>query len=121
MENQTTPPVDHMPSGQESVPNSTATLVLGILSIIFCWCYGVVGLVLGIIGLFLAKKGGATYRLDHARYKESSYNNLKAGRITSIIGVILSVLYLAIAFIVMAFYPEITDDYRDFLEKIQEE
>ena len=31
------------------VPNATTILVLGILSIVFCWTYGVVGLILGIL------------------------------------------------------------------------
>ena len=40
----------------QKLPNATAVLVLGILSIVTCCCYGVVGLILGIIALVLAKK-----------------------------------------------------------------
>lgn len=36
------------------LPNSTLVLVLGILSLIFCWCYGFVGLILGIIAVVLS-------------------------------------------------------------------
>ena len=32
---------------KKDLPNATAVLVLGILSLVFCWCYGFVGLVLG--------------------------------------------------------------------------
>ena len=35
-------------------PNATAVLVLGILSLVFCWCYGFVGLVLGILAVAIA-------------------------------------------------------------------
>lgn len=35
---------------KKDLPNATAVLVLGILSLVFCWCYGFVGLVLGILG-----------------------------------------------------------------------
>jgi hypothetical protein len=41
---------------QQSLPYATASLVLGILSIVFCFTYGIVGLIPGIIGLVLAAK-----------------------------------------------------------------
>ena len=28
---------------KKDLPNATAVLVLGILSLVFCWCYGFVG------------------------------------------------------------------------------
>ena len=42
--------------GQRTLPNSTAVLVLGIISIVGCIFYGVPGLVCGIIAIFLHKK-----------------------------------------------------------------
>ena len=39
---------------QIPVPNSAAVLVLGILSIVLCFCYGLIGMTLGIIALVLA-------------------------------------------------------------------
>ena len=81
------------PSNQILLPNSTAVLVLGILSIVFCWCIGIVGLVLGIIALVLAGKGAKLYLENPNQYTVSSYNNLKAGKICAIIGTILSGLY----------------------------
>jgi hypothetical protein len=82
--------------GQSSlqVPNSTAVLVLGILSIVMCWCWGIIGLTLGIIGLILAGKGDKEYKLNPSGYSEGSYKNLKAGRICAIIGTSLSGLYV---------------------------
>ena len=45
----------------ESVPNSTAVLVLGICSIPACFCWGILGLALGIVALVLAKKSKVAY------------------------------------------------------------
>ena len=78
------------------VPNSTAVLVLGILSIVFCFCYGFIGMVLGIIALILASKGNTLYKANPNAYSLSSFNNLKAGKICGIIGVVLSSLYLLV-------------------------
>lgn len=30
---------------RKDLPNATAALVLGALSLVFCWCYGIIGLV----------------------------------------------------------------------------
>lgn len=89
---------------QQKLPNATAVLVLGIVSIVACCCYGIPGLITGIIGLVLYKKDNALYQQNPELY--SDYNNLKTGRILSIIGIVLSSLYLlyiifAIAFIGM--------------------
>lgn len=79
---------------QQPVPNAVAVLVLGILSIVFCICYGIIGLTLGIIALVLAGKGKALYEANPNAYTLGSYNNLKAGRVCAIIGVCLSSLYV---------------------------
>ena len=89
--------------GHGQLPNSTAVLVLGILSIALCFCYGIVGLVLGIIALVLASKGADIYAANPGAYSLASYNNLKAGRICAIIGVILSVLYILFLIIYVVF------------------
>ena len=77
---------------QQDVPNSTAVLVLGILSIVFCWCYGLPGVILGIIALVLAGKGEKLYKANPEFYKQGSYKNLNAGKICAIIGLSLSAL-----------------------------
>jgi hypothetical protein len=69
-----------------SLPNATAVLVLGILSIVFACCYGL-GLVLGIIALVLAAKDIQRYKTSPELYAEWSYKNLKAGRVCAIVGV----------------------------------
>ena len=84
------------PVVQTPVPNSTAVLVLGILSIVFCFCYGFIGMILGIIALILASKGNALYTANPNAYSVASFNNLKAGKICGIIGLVLSSLYLIV-------------------------
>ncbi len=79
---------------QIPVPNSAAVLVLGILSIVLCFCYGLIGMTLGIIALVLASKGISIYKANPNAYSLTSYNNLKAGKICAIIGVVLSAIYL---------------------------
>ena len=89
--------------GQVPIPNSTAVLVLGIISIALCWCYGIVALTCGIIALVLANKGMALYKENPSAYTLSSFNNMKGGRICAIIGLCLGSLYLIFVII----YPVI--------------
>lgn len=83
---------------QQKLPNATAVLILGIVSIIGCCCYSLPGLISGIIALILAKKDGELYRQNPNLY--SNYGQLNAGKIMAIIGISLSVLY-AIYVVVM--------------------
>lgn len=72
----------------KNAPYVVASLVLGICSLVF-GCF-FVGLICGIIGLVLANKGLSVCRID------SSYTGqgmLKAGKITSIIGIVLGAIY----------------------------
>ncbi len=81
---------------QTAVPNATAALILGILSIpTCCCCFGILGAVLGIIGLVLGNKAIKMHLADPGMYTEGSLSNAKAGRICAIIGIILSILVAA--------------------------
>ena len=77
---------------KQALPNSTAVLVLGILSIITCCCYGVVGLILGILAVYLANKDLSLYQENPENY--TGYSNLNTGKILGIIGIVLSTCYL---------------------------
>jgi hypothetical protein len=99
MDNQTPPQYNPYIQPLQPVPNSTAVLVLGIISIPTCTCYGIVGLVCGIVALVLAKSGRREYFANPEIYLPSSYNNLKAGRVCAIIGTSLAGLYLIIVLI----------------------
>lgn len=95
---------------QASLPNASAVLVLGILSIVFSilfFCYlvpAVLGLIMAIIALSLSSSGMRTYNAAPHLYNVSSYNNLKAGRICAIVGLSLSALVLLICLLLIIFY-----------------
>jgi M penetrans paralogue family 26 len=76
----------------QKLPNATAVLVLGILSIITCCCYGVLGIILGTIALYLFSSDRKLYNSNPSAY--TNYQNLNIGRILAIIGLVLSVLML---------------------------
>lgn len=86
--------------GSKNLPNATAVLVLGILSIVSCWLYGIIGVILGIIAIVLHKKDKAVYATNPAMY-EQSFKNSKAGNVCGIIGLILSGLFFL--YIIFAF------------------
>src|SRR5450631_3333974 len=94
-QNQQQPPIPQTPIGmQPTLPNATAALVLGIISIPTCSCGGIVGLVCGIIAIILGNKAVKLYQQNPGVYNLSSYNNANAGKICGIIGTILSALSL---------------------------
>lgn len=80
---------------QIALPNATAVLVLGIVSIALCCCYGG-GLITSIIALVLAGKDTNRYVANPAMYTPGSYSNLKAGKICAIIAIVFSLMYLAL-------------------------
>ncbi len=77
---------------QQKLPNSTLILVFGIVSIVTCCCYGVLGLIFGIIAIVMAKKATALYLENPEQY--TGYQNVKTGKILAIIGIVLSLVYL---------------------------
>ena len=86
---------------QKPLPNATATLVLGIISLVTCIFYGVPGIACGIIAIVLHKKDKQLYATNPQAY-EASFKNSKAGFICGIIGLSLSVLF--ILFLVIYFF-----------------
>lgn len=81
-----------METVKKILPNSTATLVLGILSILTCWLYGLPGVAMAIIALVISKKPMADFKESPDEFEGGG--NLKAGRVMAIIGLSLSGLYL---------------------------
>ena len=77
---------------QQKLPNSTLILVFGIISIVTCCCYGILGLIFGIIAMVMAKKATALYMENPEQY--TGYQNVKTGKILAIIGIVLNVIYL---------------------------
>lgn len=76
---------------KEQLPNSTLILIFGIVSIVTCFCYGIFGLIFGIIALVLSKNATTLYNANPDLYR--GYENVKAGKICAIIGIVLSSLY----------------------------
>jgi len=94
-----TPPVQPQYNGKPPIPNSVAVLVLGILSILTCWCYGLIGLILGIVALVLSNKARALDAANPGMFSDASRKNLNAGRICAIIGLCLSALYVLVVIV----------------------
>ncbi len=92
IQNSTQPPLQYQI--QSPLPNATAVLILGILSIVTCFCYGIFGIVLAIIALVLASKDLSKYNINPNQYAKSSLSNLKAGKVCAIVGLCLSAVYL---------------------------
>lgn len=77
---------------KQTLPNSTLILVFGILSIIGCCCYGIVGVIFAVIALILAKKATVLYTENPELY--TGFQNVKTGKILAIVGLILSAINL---------------------------
>ena len=90
-------------NNQQNLPNATPALVLGIISIVGSFCYGVVGLICGIIGLVLANKDRKLYNESPDQYLQSSFNTSNAGRTCAIIGIVLSSLIVVVFLIIILF------------------
>lgn len=90
--------------GMEQLPNATAALVLGIVSIALCWCYGIVGLITGIIAVVIGSKAMKAHALEPGRYTEGSFKNAQAGKVCGIIGLALSALmFLYLVFMIVIY------------------
>jgi len=85
---------------KQNAPYAVAALVLGICSRVF-GCM-IVGLVCGIVGLVLAKKGAEAFNAAPDQYTGDGM--LRAGKITSIIGIILSALGIVYYVICIAIF-----------------
>jgi hypothetical protein len=87
---------------RQELPNSTLILIFGILSVIGCCCYGIVGLVFGIIAMSMAQKATNLYNANPEMY--TGYQNVKTGKILAIIGIVLSALAFIIGIVSLIFF-----------------
>jgi M penetrans paralogue family 26 len=93
---------------KKKLPNATTVLVLGIVSIVTSFCYGIIGIILSIIALVLSKKDLKLYRENPEEY--DGYQDLNTGRICAIVGLCLGILFFLfflvyIIFMVWTFIP----------------
>jgi uncharacterized protein YqhQ len=94
------------PGTRIPLPNATASLVLGIFSIVTSWCCGfiaIIGLTLGIVGLVLGSKALNMYQQSPEKYTINSQKNANAGKICSIIGIAISGVLILIGLIYILF------------------
>ena len=97
---------------QQQIPNGTLVLVMGILSIIGCCCYGLPGLIFGIVAIILGNKATKIYQTAPENY--TGFGNVKAGKIMGIIGVVLSILMVIYAIWILS-----TIGWDAYMETIQ--
>ena len=95
---------------RQQLPNSTLILIFGILSIIGCCCYGVLGIIFGIIALVMAKRATEIYNAQPELY--TGYQNVKTGRILAIIGLVLSEISLLSSIVMIIMYGGVEGIYE---------
>lgn len=89
------------PPYQTPLPNATAVLVLGILGIPGCLCYGLPGLVLSGIALFLAQKDLRLYNENPDAYTPGSVSNLRTGRLCAIAALSISLAWIVFLIVIV--------------------
>lgn len=96
---------------KEKLPYSQSALILGISSIVTaCCCWGVIGIILGIIGLSNANKAIRIH--DEDPHSFDGINNAQTGRTTSIIGIVIGVVSM-----IWHIYILSTGDYQVLFEE----
>ncbi len=104
---------------KQKLPNSTLILVFGIISILTCCCYGIIGLILGIVAIVLANKATKIYAENPEIY--TGYSNVKTGKILAIIGVIINALFLVYVIYIFAVVGSdgLEEMQRQWIEQMQ--
>lgn len=104
---------------KQNLPNSTLILVMGILSIVGCCCYGLPGLIFGIVAIVLGQKSTNIYKMEPEKY--TGFENVKAGKVMGIIGVVLSILATCfILWIIVTFGWEAMQDPELMQQRMEE-
>lgn len=103
-----------------NVPNATLILVLGIVSIVLSCC-NALGIIPGIIAIIMAGKAKRIYESNPLAYTPSSIKNVKAGRITGIVGTVIGLLViLAVIALASKFGWDAIFDSKELTERIKE-
>ena len=77
---------------QQQLPNSTLTLVFGILSWVSFCCYGIFGILFGLAALIIGNIALKKFKENPGLY--TGEGNAKIGRVLGIIGLILGLLVI---------------------------
>jgi hypothetical protein len=97
---------------KEDIPHSKTVLILGILSIPTCFCFGITGVIIAFITFHFHKKAILSYTLNSEKYGKTSYNNLKTGKICATVGLTLGLMYLL--FVALLKISGFLSAYNDF-------
>jgi len=85
-----------------------------------CFCYGIIGLILGIVALVLAHKDLKLYRENPEIYL--NYNSLTIGRILAILGITLSIIStIFFAYLISLGEEGMKDFQQNLLEKAKQQ
>jgi len=96
---------------KEKLPHSQSALILGISSIITaCCCWGIIGIILGVIGLSNANKAIKIHEENPDSF--DGINNAQTGKTTAIIGIVIGVLLM-----IWHIYTFATGDYQMLFEE----
>ena len=103
------------------LPNTTISIVLGIISIVCC-CTGIIGLVCSIIGLVLANKDKKLYESNPQQY--TGIENANTARILNIIGLVLTIgnlIYSVYSIMAMGGWDAYMENFQETVRMIQEQ
>lgn len=92
-------PVGTAGVAQRTSGKAIASMVLGICSIPACFCYGILSIILGIVGVALGSM--ANKEIARGGYSESSRGFVMAGMTCSWIGILLGVGYILLILIII--------------------
>ena len=103
-----------MENQTQNAPYAVAALVLGICSLLFGCIF--VGFICGIVGVVLANKGLMVYQQSPAQY--TGYGMLKAGKVTSVLGIIFGALYIVYYLIAVVILGAASFAWLDWMEAL---
>ena len=93
--------METMENSKRNLPEASTVLVLGILSLIFTFSCGIIGLILGIIAVAMASSQRKMYINAPGEYTESSYNNVNSGRVCGIISICIAAIVTVFAVLIV--------------------
>jgi H+/Cl- antiporter ClcA len=104
---------------KQKLPNATAVLVLGILSFLTFCCYGIFGIVFGLVGYLMSRSDSKRLQENPGEYGNQNVHTV--GKILSLIGLILGVLTLIFfIWIIMKIGPENMQDEEMVRRRVEE-
>jgi len=114
---------------KERLPNDQLALVFSIVSIVLlflgccCGLFAIVSLGLGIAAVAIAAKSLTLWKQNPEAYLDSSKNNLTAGKIMGIIGIVLSgiVLLIQIGYFALMGTMATSESWQNFWRKMKDD